>query len=220
MTGSKRIALNTTLTSLSSTLENCLKWHEDEISHWLQRREILERKRGMEAPFEGRSYDKAEYDFADEVWALNEGRSVAFELLLDLHVAVTHNPFSGEKKRLLEVATELFPQVQISFLPKCVFSGRAAWREILRQFELDASQEVWFPIREDDVDLEQVECRLLQLAGHREEMPLQEARVVLCWKPKSKTYSYVKVGLEERGWRWRCVKRAGKVSKVICVPKR
>ena len=145
---------------------------------------------------------------------------MAFELLLDLYVAVAHNPFSGEKKRLLEAATELFPQVQISFSPKCVFFGRAAWREILRQFGLDASQEVWFPVKEDDVDLEQVECKLLQLAGHREEMPLQEARVVLCWKPKSKTYGYVKAGLEERGWIWRCVKRAGKVIKVLCVPER
>jgi len=202
MTGSKRSALNTTLTSLSSTLENCLRWHEDEIAHWLQRREILAQKIQSEAPSNGGSYDLSEYDFASEVWALNEGRSVAFELLLDLYVAISYNPFSGEKKRLLEVATEIFPQVKVSFLPKCVFSGRAAWREILRQFELDASQEVWFPIKEDDVDLEQVECKLLELAGCRVEMPLQETREVLVWKPQSKTYGYVKTGLEERGWEW------------------
>lgn len=192
----------------------------NEILAWRRNRTQAVKYRELHRQVGGGSYDKSAFDYYSEYVALNDGRAVAFELLLDLYVAIGGNPFPEQKMRLLEVAAALFPEVAIGFTPKVLFRGRAAWRDIFREFELPASFEIAFPARVEDVDVLALEQKLIELAGNRDMLPVNEARNVIHWSPRSKTYVAVKSALEGRGWVWKCAKQNGVVRKVIALPKR
>lgn len=206
--------------SLSNILESCLMRLSNEILAWRRNRTQAVKYRELHRQVGRGSYDKSAFDYYSEYVALNDGRAVAFELLLDLYVAIGGNPFPEQKMRLLEVAAALFPEVAIGFTPKVLFRGRAAWRDIFREFELPASFEIAFPARVEDVDVLALEQKLIELAGNRDMLPVNEARNVIHWAPRSKTYVAVKSALEGRGWVWKCAKQNGVVRKVIALPKR
>ncbi len=218
MTNLNRNGLNITLISLSNTFENCLKWHEQGILNWRRNKGLLAERRERERQRGRRSFDRAEFDCANELWFYWEGKVVAYELLLDLYVAVANNPFPGEQMRLLEVAYRLFPQVEGSFCPGGRLRGRGYWRVIFKEFELCASYLVYFPAKDDDVDLMEVEGQLLELAYNREFVSIEEAKSVLVWYPRSKTYVKVKKELEGRGWKWGQTRAGGKMMRVIFIP--
>ena len=205
--------------SLSNILESCLMKLSDEILAWRRNRHQAIKIRELHRQVGRGSYDKSAFDYYSEYIARNDGRAVAFELLLELYVAIGGNPFPEQKMRLLEVAALLFPEVAIGFSPKVSFSGRAAWREILREFDISASFEIAFPTKVEDVDVVEVEKKLLELAGDRDVLPVKEAKGVIYWAPRSKTYVAVKSALEGRGWVWKCAKQNGVVRKVIALPK-
>jgi len=192
----------------------------DEIAAWRINRSEAVRYRELERPIGDDAYDKSAFDYYNEYVSRNDARTAAFELLLDLYVAIGSNPFPEQKMRLLEVASLLFSEVSVGFTPKVTFSGRAAWRAIFHEFDIPASFEIAFPAKLEDVDIVGVERKLLKLAGDREVIPVGETKNVLYWAPRSKTYVAVKNALEGRGWVWKCAKQNGVVRKVIALPKR
>jgi hypothetical protein len=220
MTSTTSVGWSITQISLSNILENCLTQLVDEIATWRINRSQALKYRELHRQVGRGSYDKSAFDYYDEYVARNDGRAVAFELLLDLYVGVGSNPFPEQKLRLLEVAAMLFPEISIGFTPKVAFRGRAAWRSIFAEFELPASFEIAFPARVEDVDIVEVERKLLELAGERVTLPVKETKDIIHWEPRSKTYKAVKDALEGRGWVWKCAKQGGTVRKVIALPKR
>jgi hypothetical protein len=210
--------LSITLTSLSSTLESCLKWHEEALVAWQNKKELLYAKHEEEKVIDGGSPDWSELDSAAERIAYWEGMLVAYELLLDLLVAVSNNPFPGQKMRLLQIATTLYPEAEGAFAPKERLRGRGYWRQVLRNFELDSERTISFPVKVDNVDVLEVERRLLELAVDCNFILLQVAKQVLTWEPRSRTYREVKNDLEKRGWEWGNKRIEGKQTKVIFTP--
>lgn len=219
MTSHNRNELSITLTSLSNTFESCLKWHEEVILSWKRNREYLKEKRERERQRNNKSFDRSEFDSANEIWFYWEGKSAAYELLLDLYVSVSCNPFPGEKLRLLEVAYLLFPQAEGGFIPEERLRGRAYWRSTLREFGICGNQKIYFPEKVDEVDLVEIEHRLLELAGEESFVPVDKAREVLIWYPRSKTYVTVRKNLESNGWKWGQRRIEGKLNRVIYSPK-
>lgn len=217
MTSTTSVEWSITQISLSNILESCLTKLVDENVAWRRNRPAAVKCRESERPFGNGAYDKSAYDYYSEHIARCDGRAAAFELLLDLYVAIGGNPFPEQKMRLLEVAALLFPEVVIGFSPKVSFRGRAAWRDIFREFDLPASLEIAFPVAAP-VNVAEVERKLIELAAGEFTIPVENAREVIVWSPSSKVYRRVKKGLEERGWRWKCVKERGVVRKVIALP--
>jgi hypothetical protein len=218
MTNHNRNGLSITLTSLSSTLENCLIWHEGGILSWRRSRGYLAAKIEQERQRNGRSFDRSEFDSANEKWFLWEGKMAAYELLLDLYVAVTNNPFPGQKLRLLEVAYTLFPQAEGGFISGERLRGRGYWKAVFLAFDLRSGVSIWFPAKVDEIDVVEVERKLIELAADDNFVPLKVAAEALPWEPRSKTYRAVKVNLESKGWRWGMLKRDGNVNRGIFTP--
>jgi hypothetical protein len=218
MTNRNRNGLNITLISLSNTFENCLKWHEQGILNWRRNKGLLVERIERERQRGRRSFDRAEFDCANELWFYWEGKLAAYELLLDLYVAVASNPFPGERMRLLEVAYRLFPRVEGSFCPGGRLRGRGYWRVIFKEFELCGNVLIYFPAKDDDVDLNEVEKKLLELAAGNEFVYVKETKDILVWYPRSKTYRSVKKELENRGWKWGQKKVKGRLDRVIFIP--
>ena len=191
----------------------------DEILTWRRNRFQAVKCRELHRQLGIGSYDKSAFDYYNEYVARNDGRAVAFELLLELYVAIGGNPFPEQKMRLLEVAASLFPEVAVGFSPKVSFRGRAAWRDIFRELDIPASFEIAFPAKAEDVDVLALEQKLIELAGDRDVLPVKEAQGVIHWAPRSKTYVAVKSALEGRGWVWASARVKGVKTKVICTPK-
>ncbi len=219
MNKTRRKELTITLTSLSSTFENCLQSYAGQVERWQSVRnrakEELEecRPRGNSSP------DLAEFDRRNEQWHLLEGRTVAYLLLLDLYVAVSQNPFPGQQLRLRDVALKVFPDAEGGFSPGRGLRGKAYWRAVFREFDLfDGSVRVNFPVEPNKVSVRDLERKLLALACGRDFVPVKEAAVVLPWKPSSTTYRYVKERLQNVGWRWGSKRVTGNLLKVIFVP--
>ena len=141
---------------------------------------------------------------------------LASEILGDLILRLEDNPFPGKRCRFFRVCVEIYPRLELKHMGR----GKMVWNWIFEEFRLPRDYYIVFPEKAEVVDVEEVERELLTVAANRDVFPLNEARSVLHWAPTSKTYKSVKCALEERGWVWKCSKRNGKVSKVICVPKR
>lgn len=157
---------------------------------------------------------------------INLNRLLGWVALEDLIAILESNPLPEKRARFFAVACHLMPHVEIVphavaiQKPKLRRRGRRAWAWIFNEFELPRDFLVVFPTGVEDVDIECVELELLQLAGERDSIPVKEAVSVLPWRPKSKTYASIKSALEGRGWVWKSQKREGRVSRVICRPKR
>lgn len=194
-----------TSTSPSSILREQLKTHEADYPLYVERLpEALQAKKDLEAED---FPDPKSIDAADEryrIWLLHiEG----YTLLVDLCDKIDENPFPGMRLTVTNVAVKLSPEV-----------GRSRWGNIFVLYGIDASWRLYFPVVSDEMNIEDLERQLLQLAGERDSVPVCETSEVLPWGPNCKTYRTAKSALEGRGWTWRNVKREGKQSKVIFVP--
>jgi hypothetical protein len=169
--------------------------------------------------------DLTEVKSIEEREIINFNRLLGWIALEDLIAIFESNPLPAKRARFFAVAVHLMPQVAIvGSYPEIISGklkqrGRRAWAWIFREFELPKDFVVVFPASSEDVDVESVEMRLLQLAAGRSVLPLKEATKVMHWPPKSKTYSSVKIALEERGWQWGSARVSGVKTKVIRVPK-
>jgi len=75
-----------------------------QIAAWRINMSEASRCREPERPISIGTYDKSAFDYQSEHVARNDGQAVAFELLLDLYVAIGGNPFPEQKMRAPEVA--------------------------------------------------------------------------------------------------------------------
>lgn len=140
-----------------------------------------------------------------DTWIL---RIEGYTLLVNLCDKIDANPFPGRQLRVTKVAVSLAPEV-----------GKRKWWRIFELYDIQSTLLLTFPEVAEELDVATLERELLQLAGERDSLPLQEAAVVLCWRPTSKTYREAKSALEGRGWQWKVRRRGRGTERVICVPK-
>jgi hypothetical protein len=206
-----------TLSLLLNILERLLVSLRDQNQCWLRNRDFAKEQLQEYAEDE---YSREECDIWEERIVYNEALLLAEELLSELAMTLEKNPFPGQRLRVVAVASELFPDAVVAFEPKLFLTGRKLWLRLFDETGLPYEAKVYFPLEMGDVNVIEVEERLLRIAGDKEELLVADVAAVLHWEPRSKTYRTVKKELENRGWVWRTVKRNGTVSKVICVPKR
>jgi hypothetical protein len=211
----------TTLVSLISIIQNSRDSASEGVAIYLAyaKNYPLLRKRF------NRESDLSEVKSIEEREIINFNRLLGWVALEDLITILESNPLPAKRARFFAVASHLMPQVAIAgSYPEIVSGklkqhGRVAWAWIFREFELPRDFLVVFPAGVEDVDVESVEMQLLKLAGERDSVPMQEAREVLYWGPRSETYRAVKNALEGRGWRWKHARLQGVPQRVICVPR-
>jgi mRNA-degrading endonuclease RelE of RelBE toxin-antitoxin system len=198
---------NITSTLPSSTLRELLKMHEGDYRLCKERLpEIIQQVKDWRSESYPDLLSIQSREEVRETWKLKiEG----YTLLMDLCDKIDANPFPGKQLRVTKVAVMLSPEV-----------GKRRWWRIFELYDIRSTLLITFPVQSESLDVRGLEEQLLQLAGERDSLLVQEAAEVLHWVPTSRTYKRAKSALEERGWEWKCVKRAGRVSKVICVPKR
>jgi hypothetical protein len=206
-----------TLDWLLSTLKKLLVSLKDRNECWLRNRDFAKEQLEEYAEDE---YSQEECDIWMERIIYNEALVLGEEMLSELMLVLEKNPFPGQRLRVVAVANALFSDAIIEFEPKVPLTGRKLWLRLLEEVGLPYVSKVYFPVEGEDVNVAEIEEELLQIAGDKKELLVADAAEVLHWEPHGKTYRMVKKGLEERGWVWKCVKRKGIVSKVICVPKR
>jgi hypothetical protein len=211
----------TTLASLISTIQNSRDFASEGVAIYLAYAKNYPRLRKRFSQ-EG---DLSEVNSIEERELINFNRLLGWVALEDLIAILESNPLPAKRARFFAVVVHLMPQVAIAGSYAEVSSGklkqrgRRAWAWIFSEFELPRDYLVVFPAGSEDVDVESVEMRLLQLAAGRSVLPLKEATKVIHWPPKSKTYSSVRIALEERGWQWGSARVSGVKTKVILVPK-
>jgi hypothetical protein len=211
----------TTLASLINIIQNSRDFASEGVAIYLAYAKSypLLRKRFSQ---EG---DLSEVNSIEERELINLNKLLGWVALEDLITILESNPLPAKRARFFAVACHLMPQVAIAGSYAEVSSGklkqrgRRAWAWIFNEFELPRDFLVVFPVGAEDVDVESVEMRLLELAAGRSVLPLKEATKVIHWPPKSKTYGSVKIALEGRGWKWASARIEGVKTKVICPPK-
>jgi hypothetical protein len=205
---------STTLISLISIMQNCLKSHVPELRRFLQLRAEYLGIKGAEQPVNGGAYDKSEYDRIKSLIDFYDDKIVAFNLLLDLQFELESNPFPGRQVRLIQAAYELNPDLRLWHL-----WGYSAWKAILREFELPSGYRIKFPVCADDADIAEVELTLLQLVREDNTILAVDVPMALKLEVNSKAYRAVKKELEARGWVWKSKRIDGVKYKVVVPPK-
>jgi len=198
---------NITSTSPSSILREQLKTHETDYLLYIDRLpELLQQIADWEGERHPDPDSIGSRKIVRDIWIT---KIKGYTLLVDLCNKIDTNPFPGMRLSVTKVAVKLSPEV-----------GRLRWLHIFGLYDIDATLRIYFPAETMEFDLQSLERELLELAGDRDIVPIAETREAIPWDPNCKTYRVVKSALELRGWRWKLQKRGGKVSKVICTPKR
>jgi hypothetical protein len=214
----RRIASNrsSTLVSLLNTLTRYLDWLKARNEAWLRRRtETIALRREYKRD---RNPHNRELDYLTERIAYNDGLVVVETLVSRLIVALEGNPFPGEKKRVLEIARELFPEAQVMLQPGVFTNGEKLWSIVLDIGEIDHRERLRFPVKEDEVEVTEAERMLYESIRQDNTLLAMEVPKVLNLEANGKTYRSVKSKLEERGWRWVVRKERGKAVRVVIAP--
>ena len=194
-------------TSLSNTIRKSLKKLESTVKLYDESRPAL--KRVIRELEKERYKDPHSIDARKEQLRIWSFAIFGYELLSLLADRIDTNPFPGQRLTLQEVAFRLMPDVKTR-----------VWFPVFSIFELSGCERCYFSVDCINESITEVEERLRELAGDRVEVPLHEIVTEMEWRPNGKVYRSVKKELEQRGWVWKCVKRKGSVSKVVCVPQR
>ena len=208
---------NTTLALVLNTLARFLEWLKARNECWLLRRaETIELRREYKRD---RNPGNRESDYLTERVAYNDGLVVVETLVGRLIVTLEGNPFPGEKKRVLEIALELFPDAEVMLQPKVFTRGEKLWSAIFEIGEIDHRERLRFPVKNEEMEVAEIEKLLYE--NVREDRTILAAKVpsVLNLGANSKTYRSVKSKLEGRGWCWVVRKEYGKTVKVVLAPK-
>lgn len=206
MNPTTRSGENITSTSPSSILRERLRTHEGDYRTCKKRLpELLQQIKDWSSETYPDDHSIKSRKEVRETWIL---RIEGYTLLVDLCDRIDANPFPGRQLRVTKVAMMLSPEV-----------GKRKWWRIFELYDIQSTLLLTFPVVAESLNVESLERELLQLAGERDNLPVQEAACVLHWGPQSRTYKEAKSALEKRGWVWK-VRRAGsRTEKVICVPK-
>jgi hypothetical protein len=193
--------------SLSSIIRKSLSKLASTVRLYDETRPAL--KRIIRSLEKERYKDKKSIDARKEQLRIWSYAILGYELLSTLADRIDTNPFPAERLTLRQIAFRLMPDLQTG-----------VWFAIFSIYELCASTRYYFPADAITESIAEIESRLWQLAGGRVEVPLSEVVTEMGWNPNGKVYRVVKGELEQRGWVWKCVKRSGSVSRVVCVPQR
>lgn len=215
----KKIASSrsTTLDLLLNTLATFLGWLKERNEVWERHRKaaILRRKY-----YRGRwASDLVDWDILNERIVYNDGLVVVETLVSNLIVVLESNPFPGEKKRVLEIAQELFPGARVILYPKVVLKGEKLWLEIFEIGGIEHRERLRFPVKLGEIDVAEVEKLLYERVREDNTILATEVPKVLNVDARSKTYQTIKVQLEERNWCWKQRKEGGKVVKIVVAPR-
>lgn len=205
-----------TLSSLLSILARYLVWLKDRNACWGANRSLAY---STLREYEGeKEWHKEDEDLWRGRITYNEAMCVVEVLIEGLIEALKRNPFPGQRKRLLPVATELFPDAEVTFEPKVAVRGEKLWRKVFADGGISCEiDKIKFP-DDAEVDVAEIEQKLLQLVGKEGYLRASEIAVVLKTKERSKVYSTARKELQERGWVWMSKRIGGVVSKVVYPP--
>mgnify|MGYP007121431303 CR=1 FL=1 len=148
--------------------------------------------------------DEKSIDSAREKEGIWQREEMALELLISLVEKLEQGAIEGEKMSLWQAAKKLFPHSQ-----------KVSWGETFRYFGVNGRQQFYAPKVGSGVEVEDV----LERFGELCEVGAMEFVEFVNMNPNSKEYRDLKKQLESRGWVWKSVKRKGKVTKVIAIPK-
>lgn len=209
---------STTLALLLNTLARFLDWLIARNEVWSQRRtETIALRREYK---KDRNPHNRELDHITERVTYNDGLVVVEALIGRLIVTLEDNPFPGEKKRVLEVAQELFPEAKVMLHPKVFIKGDKLWLEIFEIGDIDHRERLRFPAKEEEIDIAEAERVLYENVREDNTILAIEIPRVLKVAKDSKMYRVVKSKLEERNWVWAVRKEEGKAVRIVVAPKR
>jgi hypothetical protein len=197
-------------------LRRYLGWLKERNEFWFRRRdETIALRREYKKDRNPHNY---ELDYYTERIAYNDGLVVVEALVCKLIETLENNPFPGEKKRVLDIALECFPEAKVMLQPKVFSKGVRLWLEIFEIGEIDHTDRLRFPVKDEELDVIEVE-KLLQ-ENVREDGTILAANIpeILKVAKESKTYRAIRDKLEERGWVWKQRREGGKVVKVVFAP--
>lgn len=207
---------STTLALLLNTLARFLDWLKARNEHWLKRRtEAITLRRQYK---KDRNPYNFELDYLTERIAYNEGLVVVEALIGRLIDTLEGNPFPGEKKRVLEIAQELFPGASVRLQPKVFMKGEKLWLVIFELGGIDHRERLRFPAKDEEIEV--IEAEKLLYENIRKDNTILVANVtkVLNVAVNGKAYRATKDKLEGRGWRWKQRREGGKVVGIVVAP--
>lgn len=163
-------------------------------------------------------WHKEDEELLRERITYNEAMCVVEVLLEGLKKALEDNPFPGQRKRLLPVATELFPDAGVSFEWKVVSKGERLWRKVFSEGGISCEiDKIRFP-EVDEININEIEMKLFELVGEEGYLRVSAVAVAMNTKVRSCVYVKVRGELQKRGWVWGVRKVKGKVEKVVFPP--
>ena len=217
MTKKMASSRSTTLDSLLNTLTWFLDWLKSRNECWQHHRErsIARRKQYRRRWWRHRR----DWDILNEAIVYNDGLVVVETLVNDLIIVVETNPFPGERKRVLEVAQELFPGAMVILYPGVKLKGEKLWRQVFAIGDVDYRERLLFPVKEGEIDIIETERMLYEYVREDGTLPAIEVPKVLQLEVNSKIYRSVKCKLQDRGWVWKQRKEDGKTVKIVVAPR-
>ena len=204
---------SSTLTLLISIIQKSLDWHGETLRLFLQLRSQYVETIELERPVGNGSYDKSEYDRVTSLLSHYDEMQIAFELLLGLQVDLEGNPFPGQDLRLIQIARALYPAIRVWRI-----KGRAAWQRIFYEYNLPGDYRVTFPIKTDDIDIQEIELTLLQLVRDDNTIAAPAVPAALNLSPNCKQYRAIKTELTNRGWQWKHRRVNNTTQKIVLPP--
>jgi hypothetical protein len=214
----KKITSNrsSTLVSLLNTLERFLGWLKARNECWLTKRtETIALRR--EYKRDRNPYNR-ELDYFTERVTFNDGLVVVETLVGRLIVTLEGNPFPGEKKRVLQIALELFPEAEVMLQPGVFYKGEKLWLIVFEIGEIDHRERLRFPVKEGDIEVTEMEKLLYENVRKDGTILAMKVASVLNLETNSKVYRSVKSKLEERGWVWSARRESGKMTRIVIAP--
>jgi hypothetical protein len=163
-------------------------------------------------------HDLIDWDILNERIVYNDGLVVVESLVSNLIVVLESNPFPGEKKRVLEVAQELFPGARVVLYPKVKLEGEKLWLEVFELGGIEHRERLRFPVKEGEIDVAEAEKLLYERVREDNTILAVEVPKVLNVGAGSKVYREVKSKLQERGWTWKQRREYGKVVSIVAAP--
>lgn len=205
MTRETNAEANTISTSLSSTIRRRLIKREADVRLYQ-----ISRPRAVAAIKELKSEpwpDDKSIKAACERLHIWDREVRWFEVLTELADRIDTNPFSGVRLNLSDVATRLCPHMT-----------KREWRTAFAWFDINYHERLWFPVQTTELDIDELERQLFELAAAYGHVPACELEIILQSTPNSKYYRTAKHELQSRGWEWVNIKRAGATHRVINPP--
>lgn len=211
----------TTLNSLLNTLKRFLRFLESENAFWVCKRDDAVKSRRAIA--KEAKYDleiRHERDWYDFVITRGDAFGVAETLVEDLIEVLEENPFPGEKRTVLSVAVELFPNVKVRITPKVTSEGETVWKWVFEEGKIECRERVHFPEKDLEVSVGELERKLYEAIREDGTLPAAEVPQVLGLKPRGKQYAQARVLLQEKDWKWARRYEDGKQIRIVIAPGR